>query len=105
MSMPEATIDEDTGAVFSHHDIRMSGQSVVIEPVSEPLCEEIFPHNEFGFGVLGMNGRHIVVAPLLFKRSHAGKGYILISNTQPMIERSVDGFALQDSGVRRHAVG
>ena len=73
MSMPEATIDEYTGSVFPHHDIGMSGQSVMIEPVSEPFCEEVFSHNELRFGILGMNRRHIVVASLFFKRSHAGK--------------------------------
>lgn len=86
VSMPEAAIDKDTGAVFPHHDIGVPGQSLMIEPVPEPSCKEIFPHNEFGPGVLGMDGRHIVVASLLLKRCHGYRNDLLGRFRCPVLE-------------------
>ena len=36
MSMPEAPIHEDTRPVFPQHQVRMSGQSLVVQPLPEP---------------------------------------------------------------------
>ena len=36
MSMPEAPIHEDTRPVFPQHQVRMSGQSLVVQPIPEP---------------------------------------------------------------------
>ena len=69
--MPEATVDENACAVFPHHDIRMPRQTPMVEPIPEPSCKEIFPDDEFGFGIFGVNGCHIVVAALLLERCHA----------------------------------
>ena len=69
--MPEAPVDENACAVFPHHDIRMPWQTPMVEPIPEPSRKEIFPDNEFGFGILGVNGCHIVVAALLLERCHA----------------------------------
>ena len=70
MPVPETAIDKDTRAVFSHHDIRVPRQPAVIESVPEPSGEEIFSHDELRLGVLRMDGRHIVVAPLLILWGH-----------------------------------
>ena len=68
--MPEAPIDENARAVFSHHDIRMPWQSFMVEPIPESFSEEIFPDDEFRLCVFGVDGCHIVVAALLFERCH-----------------------------------
>ena len=37
MFVPEASIHKDAGSVFSQHDVRFPWQSLVIEPISEPM--------------------------------------------------------------------
>ena len=35
VAVPEATVDEDTGAVLAQDDVRVAGQTTVVKPVAE----------------------------------------------------------------------
>ena len=64
MSVPEASVHEDAGAVFAQHDVRFSWQAWMVEPVSESVRPQVFPDKDFRLGVLAFNCRHVVVALL-----------------------------------------
>lgn len=64
VSVPEASVHEDAGAVFAQHDVRFSWQAWMVEPVSESVRPQVFPDKDFRLGVLAFNCRHVVVALL-----------------------------------------
>jgi hypothetical protein len=64
MSVPEASVHEDAGAVFAQHDVRFSWQAWMIEPVSESVRPQEFPDKDFRLGVLAFDCRHVVVTLL-----------------------------------------
>lgn len=64
MSVPEASVHEDAGAVFAQHDVRFSWQPWMVESVSESVRPQEFPDKDFRLGVLAFNCRHIVVTLL-----------------------------------------
>lgn len=47
MAMPEATIHKDTGAVFSQHNVGMTGQPTMVDPISKPLTPQVMSHKDF----------------------------------------------------------
>ena len=64
MSVPEASVHEDAGAVFTQHDVWFSWQAWMVEPVSESMRPQEFPDKDFRLGVLAPYCRHIVVTLL-----------------------------------------
>ena len=71
--MPETSVHEDACAVLAQHYVWVTGQSVEVQAVSEPMCEEILAHDELGLRVLAVYCRHVVVALLLAHRVHIMK--------------------------------
>lgn len=67
MPMPEATIDENTCAVFPQDNIRFSWQPRMIQPITESIVPQIFAHNNLRLGVLPMDGRHAMM-PLFWSQ-------------------------------------
>ncbi len=70
MSMPEASVDKNHSTVLSQHQIRMSRQPGMIEPVSEPTSEQKLPHQQLRLGVLTSNRRHAAMPLFLRQRVH-----------------------------------
>ena len=62
MSMPEATIHEDAGAVFPQYQVRMPRQPFVVQPVSESPFPQPMSHDHFRLRVLRTNSRHVFVS-------------------------------------------
>ena len=65
MSMPKAAIYENNCLKLRQHNIRISGQFIIIKPISEPMFEEEFSNLQFRFSVGLPNLRHCI-APLFF---------------------------------------
>ena len=64
MSVPEASVDEDAGAVFPQHDVGLSGQTGAVDAIAESPAPQPFAHNHFGPCILRPDGRHIIVTLL-----------------------------------------
>ena len=64
MSMPEAPIHEDASPIFPQHQVRMSRQSPMVQPIAETPTPQPPPHNHFRLRILRFDSRHILV-PLL----------------------------------------
>ena len=62
VSMPEAAVDEDAGAVFPHDDIGFTWQAGVVEAIAIAVAPQVFSHEEFRFRVFRPYGRHIPMA-------------------------------------------
>ena len=75
VSVPKATIDEDASPVFLEHQVGMSWQSFMIEPISEASLPQSTPHNHLRLRVLRTNRSHRFV-PLLWSES---VGHIIFS--------------------------
>ena len=52
VSMPEATVHEDARPVFAKHDVRMTRETWMVQPIAKPTAEQEFPYHDFWFGVL-----------------------------------------------------
>ena len=64
VSMPEAAVDEDGGAVFWQNYVGRTGKSFYVEPVAETTGKEVFAHNELRFGIPAPNALHAFVSLL-----------------------------------------
>ena len=64
MSMPEAAVDEDGGAVFWQNYVGRTGKSFYVEPVAETTGKEVFAHNELRFGILAFYALHALASLL-----------------------------------------
>lgn len=62
MSMPEAPVHQNTGAIFPQHDVRLARQPRMIEPIPESPTPQKFPDKNLRFGIPAPYCRHIVVA-------------------------------------------
>lgn len=62
MSMPEASIYKDHGAVFRQHEIRPSRQLPVVQAISEPCSEQAFPYQNLRPCILPPDRCHIPAA-------------------------------------------
>ena len=62
MTMPEASVDENAGTVFTQHDVGFSWQSRMVESISESPMPQEMPHQHFRFGILAVYGSHVIVA-------------------------------------------
>ena len=68
MTMPEAAVDEDGGAVLLQHDVRMARQARVTKAVAESAGMKVTAHDELGLRVTRPNGSHILM-PLLWRQA------------------------------------
>ena len=64
VSVPEAAVDEDGGAVFWQNYVGRTGKSFYVEPVAETTGKEVFAHNELRFGILAFYALHAYVSLL-----------------------------------------
>ena len=62
MSMPEASIHQNTGTILPEHNIRFSRQPWMIEPISESPSPQELPDKNLRFGILAPDCRHVIVA-------------------------------------------
>ena len=65
--MPEAPIHEDASPRFPQHQVRMSRQSPMVQPIAEAPTPQPPPHNHFRLRILRFDSRHILV-PLLGRK-------------------------------------
>ena len=63
MSVPEASVHQNTGAIFPQHDVRLARQPRMIEPIPESPTPQKFPDKNLRFGIPAPYCRHIVMAP------------------------------------------
>lgn len=61
MTMPEAAVYEDAGAVLAQHKVGMSWQPSRVETVAETTAPQIMAHQQFWLGVLRADGRHVMM--------------------------------------------
>ena len=64
MSVPEASIHQNAGAILPQHNIRFSRQPWMIEPIPESPSPQELPDKNLRFGILAPDCCHIVVALL-----------------------------------------
>ena len=62
MSVPEAPVHQNTGAIFPQHDIRLARQAWMIEPIPESPTPQKFPDKNLRFSIPAPYGRHIIMA-------------------------------------------
>ena len=62
MSVPEAPVHQNTGAIFPQHDVRLARQPRMIEPIPESPTPQKFPDKNLRFGIPAPYCRHIVMA-------------------------------------------
>ena len=62
VTVPEAAIDEDDGAVLGQHEVGGAGESAVIEPVAVATSPQFAPDGPLRTGVPGTDAGHVVGA-------------------------------------------
>ena len=62
MSVPEASVHQNTGAIFPQHDVRLARQPRMIEPIPESPSPQELPDKNLRFSILASDCRHVVVA-------------------------------------------
>ena len=62
VSVPEAAVDEDAGAVASEHDVGFAGQAGIVQTITETIPPQIAAHQQLGFGVLAVDRRHVCMS-------------------------------------------
>ena len=62
MAMPEATVDEDDGAVFGKDDVGLAGEAFVVDTEAEAQAPEGFAEEQLRLGGGGVDGGHVCVA-------------------------------------------
>ena len=62
MSVPEASVHQNTGAIFPQHDVRLARQPRMIEPIPESPTPQKFSDKNLRFGIPASYCRHIVMA-------------------------------------------
>ena len=73
VSVPEATINKDTGPVFSQDQIWMPRQPFMIQPVSETPLPQPMTHDQLRLSILRTDGSHVIVTLLLSKFIHSSR--------------------------------
>ena len=62
MSVPEAPVHQNTGAIFPQHDVRLARQPRMIEPIPESPTPQKFPDKNLRLGIPAPYCCHIVMA-------------------------------------------
>ena len=58
MPVPETTIDKDNRPILPQHDIGMTGQTGMVQPVPESSRKQIFSDYHFRLGILAADSSH-----------------------------------------------
>ena len=72
MSVPEAPVHQNTGAIFPQHDVRLAQQPRMIEPIPESPTPQKFPDKNLRFGIPAL-----IAAILLWRCSMVKRSDIL----------------------------
>ena len=64
MSMPEASIHQNAGAILPQYNIRFPRQPWMIESIPESPSPQELPDKNLRFGILALDCRHVIVALL-----------------------------------------
>ena len=64
MTMPKASIDKDTCAVFPQNDVRMARKTLMVESIAEAMMPEVFPNHYLGLSVFAFDSGHIIMDSL-----------------------------------------
>lgn len=62
VTMPEAAVHKDDGAVFWKHNVRRTWKALVVEPVSITPAPQLGPHNPLRYRIPGADAGHVVGA-------------------------------------------
>ena len=73
VAVPEATVDEDTGAVLAQDDVGVAGQARMVEPVAEAAGVQPAADGHLGLGVSRTDGRHVLMPLLRGHRIHTAR--------------------------------
>ena len=90
MSVPEASVHEDAGAVFPQYNVGRAGQFLHIDTETIAVCKKEFPHNHFRLGVLAPDVCHAFMA--LFGSEFVWHGAKVHENSQ--FQKSYDIFGI-----------
>lgn len=63
--MPEAAVHKDHGTVLWQHDVRLSRQFSIMEPIAKATGMKPAPDQHFRFGVSPPDRRHVAAARLV----------------------------------------
>ena len=64
VTVPEAAVDEDDGAVFGEDDVRFAGEASVVDAVTEAQAPEGFAEEQLRLCGSGVNGSHVCMSLL-----------------------------------------
>ena len=73
VAVPEAAVDEDTGAVLAKDDVGVAGQARMVEPVAEAAGVQPAADGHLGLGVSRTDGRHVLMPLLRGHRIHTAR--------------------------------
>ena len=62
--VPEASVHENTGSIFPHHNVGLARQPRVIQPIAKAMTPQPSPHHHLRLRVLAVNGSHVCVSLL-----------------------------------------
>ena len=62
MSVPEASVHEDAGAIFLQNDVGRAGKPLHMDAETVSVCEKEFPHNHLWFRILAPDAGHALVS-------------------------------------------
>lgn len=64
MSVPEAPVDKDAGAIFAEDDVGFSRQTFTVDAIAKSFAPQPFAHDDFRLRVFRPDCRHVVVTLL-----------------------------------------
>ena len=70
MTMPEAPVHKDARPVLSQHQVGMSRQPLMVQPIPESPLPQPTPHNHLRLRVLRLDSRHVIIPLLRAKMVH-----------------------------------
>lgn len=76
VSVPEAAVHEDGGAVLAHHDVGFAGHALHVEAVAVAVPPKPTAYLQLGLSVLAVDARHAIMPLLGCHR--VGHGRILL---------------------------
>lgn len=89
VSVTETAIHEDTRPILPKHQVRMSRQPLMVQPIPESPTPQPFTHNHFRLRVLRPNSCHVIV-PLLCREFIHIRLFFQFSYHLPIRRQPVD---------------
>ena len=62
MPVPEATVNKNDRPVFLQYQIGLTGQALIVQPVTVATSEQTLAHHNFRLRVFSADSRHIAAA-------------------------------------------